>query len=436
MKSFNRYIISETKQSSKKSIVPMSPEKSKQTTIYGSVYSAIPNKTWMTDTGDMIEVPEDSRVHHLQMVVDDPKRFKTSTAILQRLDPENYQRLIDRKESWSEPILRHLGKKGFMRVMNNSSIFKTYTTSDEPSSVGVRHYYQVTNHGNHDPAVFVEPLKHIRKNIANNMQTDDDTIRVMLEGRKLGKSHHDTTVTTHSLKSLGDIDNFIKNHETRRERIGTLPDVPHMPTSTQLRSTLGRNPPTGIPQAIWNNMRTIGDSHVPILGFKSFLNEVLSWKANTLFAIGPSGNIEYHHDPKTNMIEHPDAFKHLNFMDRPHSGEVMIGIKDLRDPEAEGYPSTSRPKAVSWGRLDHENKIFHIVTQHGMTPYGVSEKEKNKRIRERDVFDRLYALKKIRETYPDYQIQHGHEGEWISKNPRIISTTQYEKELMQHLAGE
>lgn len=38
---------------------------------------------------------------------------------------------------------------------------------------------------------------------------------------------------------------------------------------------LGRTPPEGskIPQAIWNNMRTIGDSHVPILGFKDFLNE-------------------------------------------------------------------------------------------------------------------------------------------------------------------
>jgi len=168
--------------------------------------------------------------------------------------------------------------------------------------------------------------------------------------------------------------------------------------------------------------------------FKDYIIEVLSWEANTLFAIGPSGKIEYHHDPKSRMTEHPDTFKHLNFNNRPHSGELLIGIKDLRDPEASGYTSASRPKAISWGRLDHQNKVFHIVTNYGTSPYGISQNEKNKRIRERDVFDRLYALKKLKETYPDYQIHHGHEGGWNSpRNPRIISTTQYEKELMDHL---
>jgi len=38
---------------------------------------------------------------------------------------------------------------------------------------------------------------------------------------------------------------------------------------------LGRVPPPGmnIPQAIWNNMRTIGDSYVPLMTFKQFITE-------------------------------------------------------------------------------------------------------------------------------------------------------------------
>ena len=170
--------------------------------------------------------------------------------------------------------------------------------------------------------------------------------------------------------------------------------------------------------------------------FREFIIEVISWEGNTLFAMGPGGVIEYHDDRKGKMTEHPDAFKHLNFMDRPHSGEILRGIEDLRDPNARGISGTDRPKAIAWGRIDHNNNVIHIVTQHGTSPYGIGEREKDKRKREDDVFHRIKALKQIREKYPEIRIHHGYEGSdpWSSpKTPRIISIDQYEKELMKHL---
>ncbi len=170
--------------------------------------------------------------------------------------------------------------------------------------------------------------------------------------------------------------------------------------------------------------------------FREFIIEVIEWQGNTLFAMGPSGKVEYHDDRKGRMTEHPDAFKHLNFMNRPHSGEIMIGIKDLRDPDVRGRPGADRPKAIAWGRIDHNNNVIHIITQHGTTLYGVGEKEKDERKREDDVFNRIKAMRQVASQYPGVQIHHGYESAdpWSSpRTPRIISIDQYEKELMKHL---
>ena len=170
--------------------------------------------------------------------------------------------------------------------------------------------------------------------------------------------------------------------------------------------------------------------------FKHYIIEVLDWEGNTLFAMGPSGIIEYHNDKKGRITEHPDAFKHLNFNDRPHSGELSIGINNLKDENAKGYKDVDRPKALAWGRIDHKNNVIHIVTEHGLTPYGVVRFEKDKRKRENDVFLRIDAVKQIRKNYPGVQIHHGFEGAdlWSSpRYPRLISIDQYEKELMKHL---
>lgn len=167
--------------------------------------------------------------------------------------------------------------------------------------------------------------------------------------------------------------------------------------------------------------------------FKQYITEVIDWDKNSLFAIGPSKKIEYYHDRKGSMIEHPDAFKHLNFMDRPHSGELMVGIQDLRDPNASHL---ERPKAISWGRIDHTNGVVHIVTKYGMSPYGTAKGEYDKRKRVTDVFDRLDALKQLKIQYPNYDIHHLYEVPGSLRTPRIVSYSQYEKELTDHLKEE
>ena len=169
--------------------------------------------------------------------------------------------------------------------------------------------------------------------------------------------------------------------------------------------------------------------------FKQYICEVINWSGNTLFAVGPGGYVEYHHD-KENITEHPDAFTHLNFNNRPSSREYLMGIEDLRDSNAERSPYAKRPKARSWGRVDHTSKVIHIITEHGMSPYGTGIREKDKRKKESDVFTRLHALKTLKKDYPEYQIHHGYvSGEsilpqWNSpRTPRVISFSQYEKEL-------
>lgn len=170
-----------------------------------------------------------------------------------------------------------------------------------------------------------------------------------------------------------------------------------------------------------------------MISFKQYISEVIDWDQNSLFAIGPDKQIRYYHDRKSTMIEHPDAFKDLNFMDRPHSGEIMSGIEVL-SADAGDSPATKRPKALSWGRVDHTNGVVHVVTQHGISPYGVNPSEKNKRTREDDVFHRIHALKLLQQHYPDYDVHFGYEGGWGSpRTPKIISFSQAQKELMDHL---
>ncbi len=172
--------------------------------------------------------------------------------------------------------------------------------------------------------------------------------------------------------------------------------------------------------------------------FREFIIEVIDWENNTLFAVGPEGIVEYYDDRKGRMIEHPDAFRHLNFANRPHSGEILIGIEDLRDKSAKGMPGIDRPMAIAWGRIDHKNNVLHIRTQHGDAPYGSGHAERDKIKRKNDVFTRIKVLDKIQKDHPELiKIHHGYEeGDdlWSSpRTPRIITTNQYRKELMDHL---
>ena len=78
-------------------------------------------------------------------------------------------------------------------------------------------------------------------------------------------------------ESLAHIDEVLTKLETTdkpRRSSDPLPVVPRHFSSAQTRQLLGRTPPEGmdVPQAIWNNMRTLGDSYVPLMSFKQFIS--------------------------------------------------------------------------------------------------------------------------------------------------------------------
>ena len=143
--------------------------------------------------------------------------------------------------------------------------------------------------------------------------------------------------------------------------------------------------------------------------FNQFLNEVISYKDNHSFAIGPNN---FYDEKVSNSTEHPELFPHLNFMGRRES-------------------SRNKPMAKVWGRIDHNNNNVHFVTQHGMPVYGESDgRVRNKKDLETDVFNRLDAVNKVRERYPSYSVHHGFiTSESGERTPRLVSYHEYEKHL-------
>lgn len=253
MKSFKQYI----------------PE-AKKTSNQDTNSSRIGYKSWITPEGKVIDIDPDNKFedagldfHHLHHVIDNPKLYGTTTRKLKSIDPYNYEGLKSGETTWSIPILRDLGKRGYTRLTNFTK--------------GSDHYYQISNHGyegKHDNALFVPAVKRIKDHIEKT-RVGGDSIEIVIDGHDGG-----TSKWTKYLRSMGAINRFInKSTISQPEKSSTqLPVVPphfsHF-TSTQRRAMLGRTPPQGsnIPQAIWNNIRTIGDSYNPMKSFKQYILE-------------------------------------------------------------------------------------------------------------------------------------------------------------------
>jgi len=112
------------------------------------------------------------------------------------------------------------------------------------------------------------------------MNTPTDQVMIDLHGGAGGFGLSFSPHTRHRLKSVEDIDDFIASPPPRyeefqrksRDRIGTLPETPRIPNSTEIRDLIPKTPPADsvVPQAIWNNMRKLGDSYQPLRSFSSF----------------------------------------------------------------------------------------------------------------------------------------------------------------------
>ena len=235
-------------------------------------------KSWITPKGKAINLNNHDALfgdyHHVHKVVDSPKLFGTTSKELQELDPVKYPYLVHnnhlgyRKENWSTPILRDLGKRGYIRVSNQSF----------ESGHDMIHDFKLSNHGyegRHSIQSFLPALKKVRDTIAKTQKSKKDSISVKLFGMDGMKDKF-----TRHFQSLAHIDDFLTKQETTdkpRRPTDPLPVVPRHFSSTQTRQLLSKTPPEGtnIPQAIWNNMRTIGDSYVPMKSFKDYINEDL-----------------------------------------------------------------------------------------------------------------------------------------------------------------
>lgn len=237
----------------------------------------IATKSWMGARGEYKKVGTafSSSDHHIHTILSNPEFFDTTHTELHDLDP------LAAHGTWSNKIMEHIGKKGFLRVANNSI---THPDTSQPNDIDVYHVYDVSHHGwNGDNSSFVEPLKHIRNNITKHMNTPTDQVMIDLHGGAGGFGLSFTPHTRHRLTSVEDIDDFIASPPPRyeefrrksRDRIGTLPETPRIPNSTEIRDLIPKTPPADsvVPQAIWNNMRKLGDSYQPLQSFSSFIQE-------------------------------------------------------------------------------------------------------------------------------------------------------------------
>ena len=120
----------------------------------------------------------------------------------------------------------------------------------------------------------------------------------------------------------------------------------------------------------------------------------------------------------TSYIEHPDAFPQLNFMGREGRTPVSPNTAIFNE----------KKDASAWGRIDNDNKVIHILTQHGfsITPHFGSGSPGARARFERDIDHRLNALDKLQKEFPEYRIHAGGVG---GDTPIIHTYDEHRKHL-------
>jgi len=144
--------------------------------------------------------------------------------------------------------------------------------------------------------------------------------------------------------------------------------------------------------------------------FNQFITEVVSFKNNSSWALSPSHGFEI---KPSGTKEHPDLFRHLDFMGR--------------ESKVSSFSRGPKERATAWGRVDPDNKVVHIITQNG----GLSPNRLSRGL-ENDVFARLEAIEHLRERYPDYRVHVSGGWDFVGK-PTIVTHGYSEHE--KHLTG-
>jgi hypothetical protein len=132
--------------------------------------------------------------------------------------------------------------------------------------------------------------------------------------------------------------------------------------------------------------------------FKQYITEVVSFKNNSSWALSPSHGFEI---KPSGAKEHPDLFRHLDFMGR--------------ESKVSSFSRGPKERATAWGRVDPDNKVVHIITQNG----GLSPNRLSRGL-ENDVFARLGAIEHLRERYPEYRVHVSGGWDFVGK-PTIVT---------------
>ena len=167
----------------------------------------------------------------------------------------------------------------------------------------------------------------------------------------------------------------------------------------------------------------IQDPPVPInstmRSFKHYIIEVLSFNGSTSFAF--AGGRLHHVDERVSTHEHPTAFPHIYFPGHVSGDET-------------NSPNNRRMIADMWGRLDHENKVFHILS--GNEGLDLASRGFHPRIHpkqaEREVNMRLRVARQIQEIHPNYKIHIGYHS--VVPTTIVVSFEEHEKMLNQYLS--
>ena len=114
--------------------------------------------------------------------------------------------------------------------------------------------------------------------------------------------------------------------------------------------------------------------------------------------------------------EHGDVFPNQSF----------TGLSD----NEKRNPHGNLPQSKAWGRYDTEAHEFHMITQRGITPYGIMRGGSSSRTN-RDIDTRLDVLSAVERQFKDHpnglpNISHGIDGK---RNPQSIES--YRRQLMQ-----
>lgn len=126
--------------------------------------------------------------------------------------------------------------------------------------------------------------------------------------------------------------------------------------------------------------------------FIQYLKEVFTFKSNNSFVLA-GGKLDIA-DEKTSEKEHPEAFPNVFFSSHPYK------------PTDSHTPKTTQARA--WGRIDHINKVVHILTDHAgvnLITKGYDPTTRDSRA-EQDATHRIEAAKQLQRLYPDYRINH------------------------------